>query len=301
MPKRASRTSAAKCWRRYSDVTDRQKTRRHARRRLGDGEGTLTVKGPKGTLTMAMLDDRHLQRSSDGEISVKPVGPTRSAPRRLGPAADHGPEPRHRRHRGLHQGARNHRRRLSRRGPGQELAPATGLQPRRQLPGSRRIEIKTPDANTVEISGIDSSRSARSRPKSAAGASPNLTRARASSIAANISTAKKARRSKPWPNFSVRSAPAPGSHRALAQHASGKPRLSVHRSGAAYLRPGHRRCRRQDAGRRFDPRQDCKRGKIAATREGAAAVGKTLAERAKKAGVSAASCSIAAASCFMAG
>ena len=42
------------------------------------------------------------------------------------------------------------------------------------------------------------------------------------------------------------------------------------------------------------------KGKTGATKDGAAAVGKTLAERAKKAGVSR-SCSTVAASCSMAG
>ena len=49
----------------------------------------------------------------------------------------------------------------------------------------------------------------------------------------------------------------------------------------------------------FDLDKDLK-GKTGATREGAAEVGKTLAERAKKAGVSR-SCSTVAASCSMAG
>ena len=41
-------------------------------------EGTLTVKGPKGTLTMAMLDDV-IYKVGEGEILVEPVGPTQQA------------------------------------------------------------------------------------------------------------------------------------------------------------------------------------------------------------------------------
>ena len=40
-------------------------------------------------------------------------------------------------------------------GPGQEPAPAARLQPRRQFPVPEGVEVKTPDQNTVEISGID--------------------------------------------------------------------------------------------------------------------------------------------------
>ena len=41
-------------------------------------EGTLTVKGPKGTLTMALLDDV-IYKVGEGEILVEPVGPTQQA------------------------------------------------------------------------------------------------------------------------------------------------------------------------------------------------------------------------------
>ena len=41
-------------------------------------DGTLTVKGPKGTLTMAMLDDV-IYKVGEGEILVEPVGPTQQA------------------------------------------------------------------------------------------------------------------------------------------------------------------------------------------------------------------------------
>ena len=72
---------------------------------------------------------------------------------------------------------------------------------------------------------------------------------------------------------------------ALRARAGGKPRLSVHRSG----RHIYAQVIDDSAGRTIAAAstldKDLK-GKTAATREGAAAVGKTLAERAREAGVS---------------
>ena len=71
----------------------------------------------------------------------------------------------------------------------------------------------------------------------------------------------------------------------LRSHASGKPRLSVHRSG----RHIYAQVIDDTAGKTLAAAstldKDLK-GKTGATRDGAALVGKTLAERAKKAGVS---------------
>ena len=71
----------------------------------------------------------------------------------------------------------------------------------------------------------------------------------------------------------------------LRSHASGKPRLSVHRSG----RHIYAQVIDDAAGKTIASASTLDkdlRGKTAATREGAAAVGKALAERAKAAGVS---------------
>lgn len=72
---------------------------------------------------------------------------------------------------------------------------------------------------------------------------------------------------------------------ALRAHSSGKPRLSVHRSGQHI----YAQVIDDSAGRTVASAstldKDLK-GKGAATREGAAKVGKAIAERAKKAGVS---------------
>jgi large subunit ribosomal protein L18 len=72
---------------------------------------------------------------------------------------------------------------------------------------------------------------------------------------------------------------------ALCARASGKPRLSVHRSG----RHIYAQVIDDTAGTTLAAASTLDKelkGKTGATRQGAAAVGKTLAERAKKAGVS---------------
>ena len=72
---------------------------------------------------------------------------------------------------------------------------------------------------------------------------------------------------------------------ALRAHAAGKPRLSVHRSG----RHIYAQVIDDLAGKTLVAASSLDKdikGKTGATREGAAAVGKALAERAKKAGVS---------------
>ena len=79
----------------------------------------LSVKGPKGTLTLQMRDEIRYDIGEDG-ISVQPANAVQGGARLLGHAAHLGAEPRHRRDRGLHQDARDHRRRLSRQRPGQE-------------------------------------------------------------------------------------------------------------------------------------------------------------------------------------
>jgi large subunit ribosomal protein L6 len=73
----------------------------------------------------------------------------------VGHAAHQRAEPRHRRDRGLHQGARDHRRRLSRRGQGKNLKLQLGYSHDVNYAIPEGIDVKTPDPNTVEISGID--------------------------------------------------------------------------------------------------------------------------------------------------
>jgi large subunit ribosomal protein L6 len=114
------------------------------------------VKGPKGTLTLGLRDE--ISYTIDGgrpdHWSSRPTTPSGS--RLLGHAAHAGLQPGDGRDRGLHQGARDHRCRLS-----CQLLRARTL--KLQLGYSHDvdfavpegIEIKTPDNTTVEISGID--------------------------------------------------------------------------------------------------------------------------------------------------
>ena len=85
----------------------------------------------------------------------------------------------------------------------------------------------------------------------------------------------------------------------LRKTASGKPRLSVHRSGRHIYAQVIDDTAGQTLAAASTLDKDIK-GKVGATREGAAAVGKALAERAKKAGVSAVIFDRGG-SCFMAG
>ena len=72
---------------------------------------------------------------------------------------------------------------------------------------------------------------------------------------------------------------------ALRARAAGKPRLSVHRSGRHIYAQVIDDAAGKTIAAASSLDKDLK-GKTGATRDGAAAVGKTLAERAKKAGVS---------------
>ena len=114
----------------------------------------LSVKGPKGTLTMAMLDDV-IYKLSEGEILVTPIGPSQQARSAWGLQ------------RTMVQNlvtgvTEGFTKVLEITGVGYRAA-AQGKNLRLQLgyshdvnfPVPEGIEIKTPDANTVEISGID--------------------------------------------------------------------------------------------------------------------------------------------------
>ena len=113
------------------------------------------MKGPKGTLTLQMRDEIRYDISDDG-ISVQPANDTKQArafwgmQRTLVQNLVTGVT------RGLHQGAGDHRRRLSRRGAGQEAeACSSAIQHDVDIAIPEGLEVKTPDATTVEISGID--------------------------------------------------------------------------------------------------------------------------------------------------
>ena len=119
-----------------------------------DEAGMLVIKGPKGTLTMPMLDDV-IYAINEGEILVKPVGPTQQARSAWGMQ------------RTMVQNlvtgvTEGFTKVLEITGVGYR-AQAQGKNLRLQLgyshdvnfPVPEGIEVKTPDQNTVEISGID--------------------------------------------------------------------------------------------------------------------------------------------------
>ena len=114
----------------------------------------VSVKGPKGTLTMAMLDDV-IYKVGEGEILVEPVGPSQQSRAAWGLQ------------RTMVQNlvtgvTEGFTKVLEINGVGYRAA-AQGKNLRLQLgyshdvnyPVPEGIDIKTPDANTVEISGID--------------------------------------------------------------------------------------------------------------------------------------------------
>src|ERR671918_765051 len=157
MRKRASRMLAAKCWRRCSKMS-----------RIGKKpiavpggvtatveSGTLTVKGPKGTLAMQLLDDLVKYEVAESEIRVTPLvdaqrnraawGMQRTIVQNLVTGVTEG-----------------FTKVLEISGVGYRAA-AQGRNLRLQLGYSHDVniavpeglEVKTPDQTTVEISGID--------------------------------------------------------------------------------------------------------------------------------------------------
>ena len=157
---------------------------------------TVKVKGPKGALAARAAWRRRGQgRGRRASRSIRAARP--SARARCGaPTARCVANLIDGRHQGLRAAARDHRRRLSRGGAGQEPAAPARLQPRHRLSDPRGHHDRgcrsRPRSSSPASTGR---RSARSRPKSAPSASPSPTRARASSTRANTSSARKARRS----------------------------------------------------------------------------------------------------------
>ena len=119
-----------------------------------DENGTLVIKGPKGTLTMPMLDDV-IYSIKDDEILVTPVGPSQQARAAWGMQ------------RTMVQNlvtgvTEGFTKVLEINGVGYR-AQAQGRNLRLQLgyshdvnfPVPEGVDVKTPDQNTIEISGID--------------------------------------------------------------------------------------------------------------------------------------------------
>jgi large subunit ribosomal protein L6 len=115
----------------------------------------LTVKGPKGSLTMALLDDLVTTTLEDAQISIKPVAPSQRSRAAWGMQRTNVQN--------LVTGVtEGFVKVLEINGVGYR-AQAQGSNLRLQLGYSHDVnyavpagvEVKTPDANTVEISGID--------------------------------------------------------------------------------------------------------------------------------------------------
>ena len=227
----------------------------------------------------------------DGKVWVEPRDDSASGPARCGARRAPGQQHRHRRVRGLHHAARDQRRRLSRRGAGQEPEAAARLQPRRQLsdPGGHQDRLRAADRDHA-ISGADSQRVGQVAAEIRAFRPPEPYKGKGIKYAGRIrSCARKARRSKDHGDdmSNKRTVPAPSAAHAPAcsSAASGRPRLSVFRSSQAHLCPGHRR----RAGRTLAAASTStriSRGKLktGADKDAAAAVGKLIAERAMAAG-----------------
>ena len=169
------------------------------RRRSSCRRPDLTAKGRLGELA-AGGQQRGDRRRSPRTASHGRIRPT-TASRRARCGARPAPRQQHgdRRAEGLHRRARDHRRRLPRRGPGQESEPAARLQPRHQVLRSPRTSRSSARRRPRSPSAAPTaSASARSPPRSAASARPSPTRARASNMPARTSSARKARRSSRW-------------------------------------------------------------------------------------------------------
>ena len=116
---------------------------------------TLTVKGPKGSLAMALLDDLVTTSIEDGQISIKPIAPSQRSRSAWGLQRTNVQN--------LVTGVtEGFTKVLEINGVGYR-AQAQGKNLKLQLGYSHDVnyavpdgvEVKTPDANTVEISGID--------------------------------------------------------------------------------------------------------------------------------------------------
>ncbi len=117
--------------------------------------GTLTVKGPKGTLAMQLLDDLVNYEIADGEIRVTPLtsaqrnraawGMTRTNVQNLVTGVTEGFT------KVLEITGVGYRAQAQ----GKNLRLQLGYSHDVNFPVPEGVDIKTPDQNTVEISGID--------------------------------------------------------------------------------------------------------------------------------------------------
>ena len=285
MPKRARRTSAAKCWRRCSDEPHRQSAggdpeRGHRRHRR---TACSRVKGPKGTLTLGLSRRRSATRSKTARSrSSRPTTPSRRAAfwgmqRTLVSNLVEG----------VTEGFT-------------KMLEITGVGYRAAGAGPASSSCSSATA-TMSISTCPkASRSRRpTRPRSrsvghrqAGGRpvrrrNPPLAQARAlqgqgHQVSRRVHLPQGREEEVRWPSFPSSSAAAAACAPRSRRRAGGRPRLSVHRTGRHIYaqiiddaRGPHRR-RRLDAGRARQRRERrCRRRRSA----------RTIAEAAKKAGV----------------
>jgi large subunit ribosomal protein L6 len=117
--------------------------------------GTLTVKGPKGQLAMQLLDDLVKYEIGDGEITVTPLtnaqrnraawGMTRTNVQNLVTGVTEGFS------KTLEINGVGYRAQAQ----GRNLRLQLGYSHDVNFPVPEGVDVKTPDANTIEISGID--------------------------------------------------------------------------------------------------------------------------------------------------
>src|SRR5512146_2142543 len=156
-PRRASRTSAAKCWRRCSKMSriGKKPIALPAGVSAALESGTLTVKGPKGQLAMQVLDDLVTYEVGESEIRVTPVteaqrnraawGMQRTLVQNLVTGVTEGFT------KVLEITGVGYRAQAQ----GKNLRLQLGYSHDVNFPVPEGIDVKTPDQNTVEISGID--------------------------------------------------------------------------------------------------------------------------------------------------
>ena len=212
-------------------------------------------KARRARLSFVLPDDVAVKLDG-GQIKVDPRNETKRARAAMGHVAHADRQPDRRRDQRLRAAAGNQRRRLSRRGAGQEPAARARLQPRRHLsdPG-RHHDRHAASGRDRHFAAATARRSARSPPRSASIGRRSPTRARASNTRTNASSARKARRSNgaaddansvTGPSGGGRAcAAALRSARAWPQAAFGVPLVQAH------LRAGDRRRSGRDAGLGF--------------------------------------------------
>ena len=234
--KRATRMSAAKCWRRCSDVAASARSRSPMPAGVTASDrrpDRSSVKGPKGTLSHADARRDRTTRSARTAIRVTAGQRRRKQARAFwGMQRTLRAEPRHRRDRGLHQGARDHRRRLSRRRP---RARTCGCSSATATTSTIAVPEGIDDQDARPDHGRDQRhRQAEGRPGRRR--DPPLAQARAlqgqgHQVSRRVYLPQRRQEEVAMAKLSLFDRRRRRVRTALRAHAAGTPRLSVHRSG----------------------------------------------------------------------